>query len=181
MSGFKRADEHDACFAIYTSGSTGRPKGVLQEYGKIKLNQASLESRPGALINETTCTGLAAPLNFIVAVKIFLNALYSGMRLVILSTDTARSPMRLNEQFDRYQVNMAFLSPSILRIMSEGLAGSLKTLVTGSEAANGVWFEGLRLIICAGIGRCCARILSGAASVRILWWTRRCAKSWKRF
>jgi acyl-coenzyme A synthetase/AMP-(fatty) acid ligase len=41
---------------------------------------------------------------------------------------------------------MTFLSPSILRVMSDGPAASLKTLVTGSEAANGVWFEGVRLI-----------------------------------
>ena len=114
MSGFKRADEHDACFAIYTSGSTGRPKGVLQEYGKIKLNQASFERRPGDLVDERTCTALGAPLNFIAAVKIFLNALYSGMRLIVLTTDTARNPAQLRAQFERYQVNMAFLSPSIL-------------------------------------------------------------------
>ena len=146
LPGYKQADDHDACFAIYTSGSTGKPKGVLQEYGKIKLNQASLERHPGDLINENTCTGLAVPLNFIAVVKIFLNALYSGMRLIILSTDTARNPQRLNEQFEKYQVNLTFLSPSILRVMSDGLAESLKTLVTGSESANGVWFEGVRLI-----------------------------------
>ena len=146
LPGFRRAGDHDACFAIYTSGSTGKPKGVLQEYGKIKLNQASLEQRPGDLINAQTCMAQAAPLNFIAAVKIFLNALYSGMHLVVFSTETARNPVHLNEQFNRYQVNLAFLSPSILRVMSEGPAPSLKTLVTGSEAANGVWFEGVRLI-----------------------------------
>lgn len=144
--GFRRAEDRDACFAIYTSGSTGRPKGVLQEYGKIRLNQASLEAAPGDLIDEETCMALAAPLNFIAAVKIFLNALYSGMRVVILSTETARNPLRLNEELNRWGVTLAFLSPSILRVMTEGVAGSLKTLVTGSEAANGVWFEGVRLI-----------------------------------
>ena len=146
LPGFRRAEEHDACFAIYTSGSTGKPKGVLQEYGKIKLNQASLERKPGELISERTCMALAAPLNFIAAVKIFLNALYSGMHLVLFSAETARNPVRLNAQFDRYRVNLAFLSPSILRVMADGPAASLKTLVTGSEAANGVWFEGIRLI-----------------------------------
>lgn len=146
LPGFRRANDRDACFAIYTSGSTGKPKGVLQEYGKIKLNQASLERHPGDLIDETTCMAQAAPLNFIAAVKIFLNALYSGMHLIILTTDTVRNPAKLNEQFNRHQVNLAFLSPSILRVMSEGVATSLKTLVTGSEAANGVWFEGVRLI-----------------------------------
>ena len=146
MPGFRPADDHDACFAIYTSGSTGKPKGVLQEYGKIRLNQASLERHPGDLINADTCMAQCAPLNFIAAVKIFLNALYSGMRLVIFSTETTRNPVRLNELFERYQVNLAFLSPSILRVMSSGPAQSLKILVTGSEAANGVWFEGVRLI-----------------------------------
>ena len=146
LPGFRQADDRDACFAIYTSGSTGKPKGVLQEYGKIKLNQASLEPSPGSLIDERTCMPLTASLNFIAAVKIFLNALYSGMRLVVFSADTARNPVRLNAEFARYGVNMAFLSPSILRVMTDGPAACLKTLVTGSEAANGVWFPGIRLI-----------------------------------
>lgn len=144
--GFRQADDHDACFAIYTSGSTGKPKGVLQEYGKIKLNQASLEKHPGELLNEDTCMALTAPVNFIAAVKIWLNALYSGMHLVVFSMDTARNPVQLNARFERYRVNQAFLSPSLLRVMSDGPAASLKVLVTGSESANGVWFEGLRLI-----------------------------------
>ncbi|MBQ8136266.1 MAG: AMP-binding protein, partial [Clostridia bacterium] len=97
--GFRQAEDHDACFAIYTSGSTGKPKGVLQEYGKIKLNQISLEPTPGSLVNENTCTALAAPMNFIAAVKIFLNALYTGMHVVIISTETARNPVQLNAQF----------------------------------------------------------------------------------
>ena len=86
------------------------------------------------------------PLNFIAAVKIFLNALYSGMRLVILSAETARDPARLNRQFEKFGVDLTFLSPSVLRVMTDGPAKSLKTLVTGSEAANGVWFKGVRLI-----------------------------------
>ena len=146
LPGYRRADEHDACFAIYTSGSTGKPKGVLQEYGKIKLNQASMEAQPGDLIDERTCMAMLAPLNFIAAVKIWLNALYSGMHLVIFSMDTARNPARMNEQFNRYQISLAFLSPSVLRVMTQGVAGSLKTLVTGSEAANGIYFDGVRLV-----------------------------------
>ena len=144
--GYREADPHDACFAIYTSGSTGKPKGVLQEYGKIKLNQASLEARPGDLIDETTCMAQVAPLGFIAAVKIFMNALYSGMRLVVFSSDTAKNPVQMRREFEKYQVNLAFLSPSILRVMTDGVAGSLKTLVTGSEAANGVYFDNVKLI-----------------------------------
>ena len=40
---------------------------------------------------------------------------------------------------------MDWLNSSLIEF-TEGLASSLKTLVTGSEAANGVWFEGIRLI-----------------------------------
>ena len=145
-AGYREADAHNVCFAIYTSGSTGKPKGVLQEYGKIKLNQASLEARPGNLINESTCMAMVAPLGFIAAVKIFMNALYSGMRLVIFSMDTAKNPVQMNRQFEKYKVNLAFLPPSVLRVMSDGIAASLKTLVTGSEAANGLYFGGVKLI-----------------------------------
>ena len=144
--GFRQAEPHDACFAIYTSGSTGKPKGVLQEYGKIQLNQASMERHPGDLVSENTCAVMTPPLNFIAAVKIFLNALYTGMHLIIFSTETARNPVQLNTQMNRFRVNLAFLTPSILRVMSDGPAHSLKMLVTGSEAANGVFFEGIRLI-----------------------------------
>ena len=145
-AGYREADPHNACFAIYTSGSTGRPKGVLQEYGKIKLNQASLEANPGDLIDESTCMAIVAPLGFIAAVKIFMNALYSGMRVVVFSTETAKNPVQMNREFVKYQVNMAFLSPSILRVMTNGVATSLKTLVTGSEAANGIYFDKIKLI-----------------------------------
>ena len=125
--GFRRADDHDACFAIYTSGSTGKPKGVLQEYGKIKLNQASLERRPGELINSDTCMAQCAPLNFIAAVKIFLNALYSGMRLVIFSTETARDPVRLNKLFDMIDMvvenhSMRIQTGVLNEIMTEAVA-----------------------------------------------------------
>ena len=130
-AGYKEADAHDACFAIYTSGSTGKPKGVLQESGKIKLNQASLEAHPGDLISETTCMAMVAPLGFIAAVKIFMNALYSGMRMVVFSTDTAKNPVQMNRQFEKYGVNLAILSHSIPRVMQDGVASSLKTLVTG--------------------------------------------------
>ena len=133
MPGFRRADEHDACFAIYTSGSTGKPKGVLQEYGKIKLNQASMEAHPGDLIDEKTCMAMTAPINFIAAVKIWMNAIYSGMHLVIFSADTARNPAGIKEQFQKYRVSLAFLSPSILRVMTKGIPASLKTLVTVRE------------------------------------------------
>ena len=146
QAGYREADAHDACFAIYTSGSTGKPKGVLQEYGKIKLNQASLEAHPGDLIDEMTCMAMVAPLGFIAAVKIYMNALYSGMRLVVFSTETAKNPAQMNRQFAKYGVNLAFLTPSILRVMSTGVATSLKTLVTGSEAANGVYFDRVKLI-----------------------------------
>ena len=146
LQGYRQADEHNACFAIYTSGSTGKPKGVLQEYGKIKLNQASMEVHPGDLIDETTCMAMLAPINFIAAVKIWLNALYSGMHLVVFSMDTARNPVRMSEQFKTHRVSLAFLSPSVLRVMTGGVPESLKTLVTGSEAANGIHFNGVRLI-----------------------------------
>ena len=145
-TGYREADAHDACFAIYTSGSTGKPKGVLQEYGKIKLNQASLEAHPGDLINEETCMAMVAPLGFIAAVKIYMNAIYSGMRMVVFSEETAKNPVQMNRQFAKYGVNLAFLTPSVLRVMSDGVATSLKTLVTGSEAANGVYFDGVKLI-----------------------------------
>ena len=35
----------------------------------------------------------------------------------------------MKKEFEKYQVNLAFLSPSILRVMTDGVAGSLKTLV----------------------------------------------------
>ncbi|MDO5455667.1 MAG: AMP-binding protein [Eubacteriales bacterium] len=146
LSGFRRADDHDACFAIYTSGSTGRPKGVLQEYGKIRLNQASMERHPGDLCAEGDCIALTPPLNFIAAVKIWLNTLYAGMRTVLLSKDTVRNPEEIIRLYDRYQVNHTFLTPTILRVMKGHALTSLKTLITGGEAANGLYFDGVRLI-----------------------------------
>ncbi len=110
LPGVVKADDHDLCFAIYTSGSTGKPKGVLHEYGKLRWIQASMDQNMGDLIDNGTILGMRVPLYFVVAIRLFLNAINGGMRILIMTKDTGRDPVRMKELFLRYNVNFTYLT-----------------------------------------------------------------------
>jgi acyl-coenzyme A synthetase/AMP-(fatty) acid ligase len=145
-SGFVRADDHDLCFAIYTSGSTGRPKGVLHEYGRIRWIQASMEKNMSDLVDNGTVMGMRVPLYFIVAVRLFLNAINGGMRIVVMTRETGRDPVKMNALFLKYNVSFTYLTPSILRVIQGSPARCLKVIMSGGEPANDIWVEGVKVI-----------------------------------
>lgn len=149
--GFVRAADHDLCFAIYTSGSTGKPKGVLQEYGWIRRIQASLHRNMPDLLDSDTVLGMRVPLYFVVSVRLFVDAVHGGMQMVVMTRESARDPVRMNEVFSRYGVNYTFITPSILRVMQDSLAPCLGTVVAGGERADGIRLESARLVIDYGM------------------------------
>lgn len=140
--GYKRADDHDACFAVYTSGSTGRPKGVLHEYGNIKLN-AALQNIDVPL---NTRAALIAPLNFIASIKMILGLLYASATLYVVPYYVAKNPLKLVEYFLESKISLTFLSPSLIRAVGDNFGPYLKVIETGSEPANGLHLEGVDLV-----------------------------------
>lgn len=140
--GYVRAGDHDACFAIYTSGSTGRPKGVLHEYGNIKLN-ATLQNID---VEKGTRLALIAPLNFIASIKMLLGVLYAPVVLHVVPYYVVKNPRKLVEYFLESKIALTFLSPSMIRAVGNNFGPYLKTIETGSEPANDLYLEGVKLV-----------------------------------
>ena len=140
--GYKRADDHDACFAVYTSGSTGRPKGVLHEYGNVKLN-AALQNID---VPMGTRGALIAPLNFIASLKMIFGLMYAPATLYVVPYYVAKNPHRLVEYFLESKIALTFLSPSLIRAVGDNFGPYLKVIETGSEPANGISLEGVELV-----------------------------------
>ena len=142
--GFTEAANHDAAFAVYTSGTTGFPKGVLHEYGNIRLNR--LSSKTGKRVSGDDCYALISPFNFIASVKIVLAFIQNGFTLFIIPYEIVKNPLKLNAFFIGHKISVAFLSPSLLRIIGTGFGPDMKVVFTGSEPANGLFLDGISLV-----------------------------------
>ena len=142
IPGYERADDHDACFAIYTSGSTGNPKGVLHEYGNIKLDclLSNLGIKPGDR------GALVAPLNFIAAIKSIFAAMYAPVTFYIIPYAVVKNPARLKSYFLQTEINVTFVSPSLIRAVGDDFGPYFTSIHTGSEPANDLYLEGYRLV-----------------------------------
>lgn len=146
LSGYEPTDPHDAAYAVYTSGSTGTPKGVVQEFGKIKLDNISILPENKELASERIRFAVVSPLNFIASIKTATYSIYKGYSYYIVPLDVAKNPIKLKEYFIANQITDTFLTPSLIRIAEEGLGPYLEHVFTGSEAANGISLEGVKLI-----------------------------------
>lgn len=146
LAGYEPTDPHDAAYAVYTSGSTGTPKGVLQEFGKIKLDNISLLHEGQELASEHTRFAIASPLNFIAAIKTATYSIYGGHSYYIVPLDVVKNPIKLKEYFIANRITDTFLTPSLIRIAKDGLGPYLERVVTGSESANGISLDGVKLV-----------------------------------
>lgn len=146
--GFEQTDPHDAAMIIYTSGSTGNPKGVIHEYGNFdRMIDSASEDGVNLILKDDDRFAMVAPMNFIAAQLILTHTLYFRVFVYIVSYDVVKNPMKLGMLFLKNHFTGTFLTPSHIRHMKTKLPG-LRFCVIGSEPANDIYMEGLKIHNC---------------------------------
>ncbi len=138
LGGFEPTDPHDAAYAVYTSGSTGTPKGVLHEYGNV---DQCAQFVPDHNDLAEYRYGFVPPLHFVAGVMTVIQRTMLGSSLYLVSGALLRDYERFIRFIEEKQLDGIYLPPSYLRIYRHP-AACLKDAATGSEPANGLYYEG---------------------------------------
>ncbi len=109
---------NNPAYLLYTSGTTGKPKGVLQTYRTItNLIQHQLlefsDLKPGSTIMQCAAIG------FDVSIQEITFALANGHSLIIVAHEDKINPGRLWFLIEQEKVNLMFIPPAILQLLSE--------------------------------------------------------------
>ncbi|MEU8529900.1 non-ribosomal peptide synthase/polyketide synthase, partial [Streptomyces sp. NPDC048629] len=135
-------------YIIYTSGSTGRPKGVhVPHRGVTTLAEGMrslLHAGPGDHV-----LGFAS-FSFDASVWEVVMALPTGATLVVAERQDRTPPERLTSMMRRTAVRLAFMTPTLLGVLSPDDLPDLATVLVGGErvepALTAQWRRRLRLL-----------------------------------
>lgn len=147
LPGREKLNLHDACFVFYTSGTTGKPKGILHEYGVLDMGiSGSVPDESAVDFGDCGRFAFVPPFNFSATMIHGLPELYKADTLYILSYDVSKNFKKLRELLEKEKITELFLSPSVLRIYSEGFP-FVRAIMTGSEPASNLSVPGYEVIV----------------------------------
>ncbi|MCW6009609.1 non-ribosomal peptide synthase/polyketide synthase, partial [Micromonospora sp. CPCC 205371] len=121
----------DLAYVIYTSGTTGRPKGVQVTHDGL----ANLAATMRAVLGTGTATRgvMFASLSFDASVWELVMTLASGGTLAVATAADRARPDELPRLLAAHGASVAFLPPSLLRVLDPAALDGLDTLLTGAE------------------------------------------------
>ena len=159
---FRSAKPENAAYVIFTSGSTGTPKGVVMSHGAL----SSSAVRHGAIMGfgpESRVFQFGSYSFDSCIAEILTTLLYGGC--VCVPSEEQRVD-DLVGTIQRLEINWAFFTPTVLRLLTPHQLPSLKTLLIGGEAVSQslvrTWKDHCRVFQVYGPTECCVFcIMSG--------------------
>ncbi|KAE9364111.1 hypothetical protein N431DRAFT_423237 [Stipitochalara longipes BDJ] len=140
----------DPVYVIFTSGSTGTPKGVIWSHSNLSSSML-MHAEPLKFRERSRMLQFGAYV-FDVSVSEIITTLVCGKCVCIPSDEERLS--NLENFITRAQVDWAFLTPTLARLINPDNVPSLKTLLQGGEFVGqdnvAKWSPRLQLIITAG-------------------------------
>ncbi|MCU0288771.1 MAG: amino acid adenylation domain-containing protein, partial [Acidobacteria bacterium] len=135
-------------YIIYTSGSTGKPKGVIIKHKNVVNFIHGITARitftPGKSILALTTV------SFDIFVLETLLPLVKGLRVVMAGEDQQKDPRMLAHLISKESLEMLQMTPSGLRLLSNGEAGlsclkHVSVLIVGGESFPADLFQSLKV------------------------------------
>jgi amino acid adenylation domain-containing protein len=135
----------NALYVIFTSGSTGKPKGCVVEHRQFLTG--SLAQQEASKMTHADRVLQLASFTFDVSILEILTSLISGACVCIPNDqERAKGPAACIQQFG---VTWAFLTPSLVHLMTPEMVPTLEFLVLGGEIVRKeniqIWASHVRL------------------------------------
>ncbi|WP_025718553.1 non-ribosomal peptide synthetase [Paenibacillus sp. 1-18] len=126
-----RVKQNDLAYVIYTSGSTGNPKGTLIEHAGLVTLIPYLVEKFG--ISPDSRVMQFASISFDASVYEWVGTLTVGGTLVVLSDKELPPYADISDVLEEKNINIAMLTPSVLRTMKQRDLPELRTIVSAGE------------------------------------------------
>lgn len=125
-------DEKHGAYVIFTSGSTGTPKGCLLSHRAISTS--AYYHGQMADMNSTSRVLQYSRFSFDASIVEILSTLMHGGCVCVPSDDDL--PDNLSSAIHNLSANMAFITPSVARLIRPDSVPSLRTILLAGEASS---------------------------------------------